>query len=61
MFVNNIMSIAFCDTCFINLKTEMKYRLNLQHCELYMGQIGCIVLFLLNLGLIAYASRVMSL
>ena len=53
VFVNNIMSIAFCDTCFINLKTEMKYSLNLQHCELYMGQIGCIVLFLLNLGLIA--------
>ena len=61
MFVNNIMSIAFCDTCFINLKTEMKYSLNIQHCELSMGQIGCIVLFLLNLGLIAYVSRVMSL
>ena len=61
MFVNNIMSIAFCDTCFINLKTEMKYSLNLQHRELSMGQIGCIVLFLLNLGLIAYAARVMSL
>ena len=61
VFVNNIMSIAFCDTCFINLKTEIKYSLNLQHCEISMGQIGYIVLFLLNLGSIAYVARVMSL
>ena len=61
VFVNNIMSIAFCDTCFINLKTEIKYSLNLQHCEISMGQIGYIVLFLLNLESIAYVARVMSL
>ena len=53
MFVNNIMNIAFCDICFINLKTGMKYSLKFQHCENSMGQIGYIVLFLLNLGLIA--------
>ena len=53
MFVNDIMNIAFCDICLINLKTGMKYSLKFQHCEIYMGQIGYIVLFFLNLGLIA--------
>ena len=53
MFVNNIMNIAFCDICFINLKTGMKYSLKFQYCEISMGQICYIVLFLLNLGLIA--------
>ena len=47
------MNIAFYDICFIDLKTEMKYSLKFQHCEISMGQIGYIVLFLLNLGLIA--------
>ena len=53
MFVNNIMNIAFYDTCFINLKTETKYSLKFQHCEISMGQNGYIVLFLLNFALIA--------
>ena len=53
MFFNNIMNIAFCDICFINLKTGMKYSLKFQHCEISMGQTGYIVLFLLNLGSIA--------
>ena len=35
----------------IDLKTEMKYSLKFQHCEISMGQIGYIVLFLLKLGL----------
>ena len=45
VFVNNIMNIAFVDICFIYLKTEMKYSLQFQHCEISMGQIGYIVLF----------------
>ena len=49
MFVN-IMNIAFCDICFINLKTGMKYSLKFQHCEISIGQTAYIVLFLLNLG-----------
>ena len=53
VFVNNIMNKAFYDICFINLNTEMKYSLQFQHCEISMGQIGYIVLILLNLGLIA--------
>ena len=53
MFVNDIMNIAFCDICFINLKTGMKYSLKLQHWEISRGQTGYIVLFLLNLGLFA--------
>ena len=44
MFVNNIMTIAFVDICFINLKIEMKYSLPFQHCEISIGQIGYIVL-----------------
>ena len=44
VFVNNIMYIAFVDICFIYLKTEMKYSLQFQHCEISMGQIGYIVL-----------------
>ena len=53
VFVHNIMNIAFNDSCFINLKTEMKYSLQYQHCKISMGQIGYIVLIsLLNLGLI---------
>ena len=53
VFVHNIMNIAFYDICFINLKTEMKYNLQYQHCKISMGQIGYIVLIsLLNLGLI---------
>ena len=44
VFVNNIMKIAFVDICFIYLKTEMKYSLQFQHCEISMGQIGYIVL-----------------
>ena len=44
VFVNNIMNIAFVDNCFIYLKTEMKYSLQFQHCEISMGQIGYIVL-----------------
>ena len=47
------MNKAFYDICFINLKTEMKYSLQFQHREISMGQIGYIVLILLNLGLIA--------
>ena len=54
VFVHNIMNIAFYDICFINLKIEMNYSLQFQHCEFSMGGIGYIVLiFLLNLGLIA--------
>ena len=37
VFVNNIMNIAFYDICIINLKTEMKYSLQFQHCEISMG------------------------
>ena len=44
VFVNNIMNIAFVDICFIYLKTEMKYSLQFQHCEISMEQIGYIVL-----------------
>ena len=44
VFVNNIMNKASVDICFINLKTEMKYSLQFQHCEISMGQIGYIVL-----------------
>ena len=45
MFVNNKINIAFYDMCFINLKTDKKYSLKYQHCEISMGQIGYIVLF----------------
>ena len=44
VFVNNMMKIAFVDIYFINLKTEMKYSLQFQHCEISMGHIGYIVL-----------------
>ena len=40
VFVNNIMKTAFYDICFINLKTEMKYSLQFQHCEISKWQIG---------------------
>ena len=54
MFVHNIMNIAFYDICFINLKIEMNYSLQFQHCEISIGQIGYnVLIFLLNLGLIA--------
>ena len=45
------MNIAFCDICFINLKTGMKYSLKFQHCENSMGQIGYIVLFFAKFGI----------
>ena len=62
VFVHNIMNIAFYDICFINLKIEMNYSLQFQHCEISIGQIGYnVLIFLLNLGLIALTSRVMSL
>ena len=51
MFVNNIMTIAFVDICFINLKTEMKYSLPFQHCEIPMRQIGYIVLIFAKFGI----------
>ena len=44
VFVNNIMNTAFVDIYIINLKTEMKYSLQFQHCEISMGQIDYIVL-----------------
>ena len=44
VFVHNIMNIAFYDICFINLKIEMNYSLQFQHCEFSMGGIGYIVL-----------------
>ena len=51
VFVNNIMNIAFCAICFINLKTGIKCSLKYHHCEISMGQIGYIALFLLNFGI----------
>ena len=42
------MFVAFYDICFIKLKTEMKYSLKFHHCEIYMGQNGYIVLFMLK-------------
>ena len=45
VFVHNIMNIAFYDICFINLKIEMNYSLQFQHCEISNGQIGYNVLF----------------
>ena len=45
VFVHNIMNLAFYDICFINLKIEMNYSLQFQHCEISMRQIGYIVLF----------------
>ena len=44
VFVNNIMNTAFVDIYIINLKTEMKYSLQFQQCEISMGQIDYIVL-----------------
>ena len=40
VFVNKITNIAFYDICLINLKTEMKYSLQFQHCEISKRQIG---------------------
>ena len=53
VFAVYIMNIAFYYICIINLYTEMKYSMKLQHCEIFLGQIGYIALFLLNYGLIA--------
>ena len=45
--VNNIMNIAFCDICLINLKTGMKYSLKFQHFNFFL-----FIFFLLGLGLV---------
>ena len=51
VFVIYIMNIAFFYVCFINLCTEMKYSMKLEHCEISLYQIGYIALVLQNCGL----------